>query len=202
MSLRNGLLIVWAFLVGAVSVCGAAEYKGADAGYLVYSMGSLKIPINSTFYYRRIGSRSKDRGVMEYNAVGFFTDKPDYEGHETGKVTVRRLEPGNYEVYQLGFAGTLIGTATTYTWSSKTEFSMPFNIKPGGATYIGNFVRAPSLGTSLEPALGAKGFFVISDKHDRDLPIAQKSHPELPAVEVSVTDVSSWGYPVLLTKEP
>jgi len=88
------------------------------------------------------------------------------------------------------------------TTRSARPFSIPFTIRPGEATYIGNFARAPSLGTSLGPVLGAAGFFVISDKSERDLAIARQRRPGLPPVTVTVTNVSTWGHAMLRVDEP
>lgn len=68
---------------------------------------------------------------------------------------------------------------------------------PAEATYIGNFARAPSLGTSLEPQLGAVGYFVVSDQSERDLAIARARDLAMPAVRVEVADVSNLGHPML-----
>jgi len=71
-----------------------------------------------------------------------------------------------------------------------------------GATYIGSFMRAPSLGTSLAPTLGASGFFVIADRSARDLPIARTRMPTLPDIITQVSDVERFGNALLLGREP
>lgn len=207
--LRNFFLaVVCALALALPNQATADEYAGEDAGVLIFSVGNVAIPTNFTFSYKRIGTPegvrvSDNRGSIECRCVGFFSARMsnvDYEGRERGKVIIRRLPPGQYEIYDFGFGGS-IGMATTY-WSSSTPFAIPFTITPGQATYIGNFARAPSLGTSLQPALGAAGFFVISDQSERDLAIARQKDPNLPEVTVSVADVSAFGHQALLTHEP
>jgi hypothetical protein len=182
------------------------DYQGADGGLLIYSAGSIAIPINFAFRYKRIrtpaGAAISDwGGTIGCGCVGFFSARAgDYSGRETGKVHIRRVPPGDYEVFDFGFGGWTPGGSVS--WSSRTRFSIPFAIRPGEATYIGNFARAPSLGTPLRATLGAVGFFVISDKSERDLAIARRRRPDLPPVAVAVTDVSSFGHPMLRVDEP
>ena len=186
----------------------AGEYTGADGGYVVYSIGTIKIPMRYSLEYRQVsapgGALKKPwRGSMLCACVGFIRaamPDPDFTGRETGKVVVSRLPPGKYEIYDFSFGGA-VGT-TTYSWSSRNKFSIPFEIRPGEATYIGSLARAPSLGTSLERTHGAGGFFVISDRSERDLPLARKRHPGLPEVREEVTDVSTLGHPALFAVEP
>ena len=185
-----------------------SDYRGADAGTLIFSTGSV-FPMNFTFYYRKAGQGTDPTsifgaGEIDCACVGFWhaqMSDPDYVGPpETGKVFVQHLPPGDYEVYTYGFSGTII--VASVSWSPRKVFSLPFSIKPGQATYIGNFVRGPSLGTKLEPTLGAAGFFMISDKHERDIEIARRRDPGLPPVTVSVTDVSNMGDPMIFASDP
>ena len=196
-----------ALLVFSGTAAAAGDYDGPDGGYLIFSVGTLHIPMNFTFRYRSVGpapgSTRPWNGVIECRCVGFFTARmanPDYTGQETGKVMTHRLPPGDYEIYDFGFGGAVGSSVTTF--SSGQRFVIPFTIRPGEATYVGNFARAPSLGTPLEAALGAKGFFVISDKRERDLAIARVRFPDLAEPTVSVTDVSVFNHPALRASEP
>ena len=179
-----------------------------NEGVLIYSVSTISIAMNFTFNYRRTASldgepvRDRVRSI-ECRCVGFFRAQmsdPDFEGRETGKVFVVRLPAGRYDVFDFGFGGTVAGMGTS--WSSSTPFSMPFTIQPGKATYIGNFARAPSLGTVLEPQLGAAGFFVISDQWDRDRAIAMSREPGLSEFQIEVTDVDHFSHPALRSAEP
>ncbi len=200
-------------LLSAVFCCCASaggidtDYRGPDAGYLVFSTSSLKIAMNFAFNYARKGEHrdpndTYETGVIRCKCVGFWKptmSDPDFEGYETGKVQIQRLPPGDYEVYTLSFDGSII--VASLHWFPKNGFSIPFTIKPGEATYIGNFARAPSLGTPLQATLGAAGYFVVSDKHERDLPIAKGKLANLPPATVSVFDVSQLNVPFLLAKD-
>jgi hypothetical protein len=191
-----------AFFLTAGAGLGAQAQDGGSPGALVYSIGSVDVAMNFELGFRRTatpdGAKAADNaGRMVCRCVGFFSPRPkdlDYQGREAGRVFVRYLPPGQYEIHDFGFSGTLIVAGVE--WSSASPLSIPFTIKPGEATYIGNFARAPSLGTRLEPDLGAVGYFVVSDQSERDLPIARVKAADLPPVRIEVYDVSTLGHPM------
>jgi len=186
-----------------------ANYAGPDGGYLVYSVGTIAIGMRFTFPYQRIalqdGSSADDwQGRISPKVGGFLTlkiKKPDFEGRQTGHVVVRRLPPGQYAVRDFQFSGQSPGGGGVH-WSPSESFAMPFTIKPNQMTYIGSFMRAPSLGTPLQPVLGATGYFIVSNKADRDLPIARERQPEMGQEHIQVTDVDVFGSEALRTREP
>lgn len=195
----------FALLIALATLPGVAHAQagGEAPGTLVYSVGSVDIAMSFRFEYRRTATSSGEavtdnRGAMVCDCVGFFNPRPsnlDYRGREAGRVFVRQLPPGRYEIYDFGFRGTIV--VANIEWSSSTPFAIPFTINPGETTYIGNFARAPSLGTSLEPTLGAVGYFVVSDQSERDLAIARTKEPALPPVRLEVTDVAPLGHPMM-----
>jgi hypothetical protein len=194
-----GLLAI--LLFGQPASAAARDYEGADGGTLIYSVSTLRIAMNFTFKYRRLPSPAvpgvKWDGTIACKCVGFFQAQKggDYTGQETGQVKIERLPPGDYEIYDFGFGG-------TSSFSSRNKFSLRFTIRPGEATYIGNYARSPSLGTPLAKSLGALGFFIVSSKAERDLRIARARRPDLAAIAVSVPDVTQLGHPFLLASEP
>lgn len=193
----------WALIATLLAFAqeAGAQDDGAP-GAIVYSLGSVDIAMNFELGYRRTATPDGEEvadnaGRMVCKCVGLFSPRPkdlDYRGREAGRVFVKSLPPGRYEIYDFGFRGTLI--VASVEWSSERPFSIPFTVNPGEATYIGNIARAPSLGTSLEPQLGAVGYFVISDQSERDLAIARVKAPELPEVRIEVADVSTLGHPM------
>ena len=188
---------------------GRNDYQGADGGFLAYSVGTIKIGMDYAFLWRRLPDEGEPpekpfKGVIEPRLGGAIYLKiknPDFTGAESGHVVVRRLPPGRYEVNSFYFGGSNLAGAS-YSWSSAVPFSLPFTITPGAVTYIGSFMRAPSLGTPLEPALGAAGFFVIADRSGRDLPIARERLPAGTVESIAVTDVSVFGSEALRVSEP
>jgi hypothetical protein len=186
-----------------------ADYSGADAGYLIYSVGTIRIGMDFTFPYRRTSQSDGIKvgewdGRIEPSLGGMWVLKiknPDFSGLETGHVIIRRLPPGQYAIEDFHFGGSMPGVAT-YSWSSAKPFVIPFSITPNQATYIGSYMRSPSFGTPLQPQLGAAGFFVISDQAARDLPIARRKVPQLEVVNSQVTNVDSFGNPALRNQSP
>ena len=193
------VLICFAFLLltGCVTSRLNTNYKGSDAGDLVVAVGGSLI---FDIYYRRVGTTgiSAPLGVLHYapNRPSLF-GPPDLEASE---VNVHHLEPGNYEIYTYSISE--YNGVATVLWSPKEDFSIPFTIASATTTYIGDFTGRALFGRNI---LGAQvpngGYFVVSDKQDRDIPIARKQNPELLPVTVSVFDVSRLGLPTLATTE-
>ena len=209
MRLIRAFIIAWGatlLFTGTPSQAQNTDYGGADAGVLAYSAGSVAIPMNFTFRYRGLtlspGSNRIWTGTIGCGCVGVFGARTDfdYTGRENGKVMARRLPPGDYKIYDFGFGGTIGNTITNY--STGQPYAIRFTIRPGETTYIGNFARAPSLGTSLEPRLGAKGYFIVSDQGDRDLPILIRKFTTMPPAIRAVVDVSGLGHPGLRSSAP
>ena len=202
-------LFLTLFASGANATNIEQDYTGNDGGYLLYSVGSIAFGMNYTFFYKyrenaAIDPKSPWNGEISPKTGGMVYLKiknPDFEGRQSGHVMARRLPPGNYSIESFYFGGSLPGVGA-YDWSSSVPFKIDFTITPGKTTYIGSFMRAASLGTSLEPQLGAAGFFVISNQAERDLPIAARKYPNLGEVLVDVTDVSKFGSAALRNSEP
>ena len=160
------------------------------------------------FEYRKIPSDSeprwKDTMQCYCHAVHIWTMATypktiDYSGRESGFVVVKKLPPGQYEIYNYGIDGT--NFVSTIHWQSRTNFSIPFTIEAGKATYIGNFARGCWCKRSTAVA-DFLGYFTISDKSARDIPIARAKDPSLTDINVDVADVSKFNSPMLYTSEP
>lgn len=208
--IRRLVIVLLAFLaaVPASAKSRDKDYEGPDAGYLIYSVGTIKIGMNFAFSYRQTAALNDEpregwKGKIEPRLGGAIYLKiknPHFAGDETGHVVVRRLPPGSYEVNDFSVAGSNLA-GTTYFWSPSKPFSLPFKIRAGEATYIGSFMRSPSLGTPLQPVLGAAGFFLVANRSNRDLPIAKGNIPAGINIETEVTDVSKFGSEVLRTSQ-
>lgn len=185
------------------------EYRGDDGGFLIYAVGTIAIGMRFDFPYRRValpnGEPVQDWTGTIAPAVGgawvLKVKNPDFIGRETGHVVVRRLPPGQYLIDQFGFSGGGVGMGVI-DWSSAVPFAIRFTIKPGEATYIGSFMRAPSLGTPLEAQVNAAGYFLIADRNERDVPVARAKVPGLAQITIAVTDVTQFGSVVLRRDEP
>jgi hypothetical protein len=185
--------------VMSVAAAGASwskelkDYPGEDAGFMVIAMGSgtsiESRAISYTLNFRR--KETSEVGTISFTphrpALPFLGTKRDFdEPNETGFVDVRKLAPGEYEIY--GISAAMYGTLQ-WRWQPKDEFSIPFTISAGVATYLGDF---RGVGTSERSAwsLGAPlptgAYFVVSNRADRDLPIARRKAPKLDQVNPAV----------------
>jgi hypothetical protein len=194
----SGALLAGALAMGftAAGVSWSKElkdYSGDDAGFMVIAMGSgtsvESRAISYTLNFRR--KESSEVGTISFTphrpALPFLGTKRDFdEPNETGFVDVRKLAPGEYEIY--GISAAMYGTLQ-WRWQPKDEFSIPFTISPGVATYLGDF---RGVGTSERSAwsLGAPlptgAYFVVSNRADRDVPIARRKAPTFDQVNPAV----------------
>jgi hypothetical protein len=184
--------------------CGTAEaldtsYHGKDAGALVFAVGTLDQGPEVDFFFRKVGHESPLShwlpvfdGVISYKPGTFF-HTPDFTGHEEGDVKIDYLKPGDYEIF--GYRDPMNGVRPSDT-------SIPFTIRAGQTTYIGDFagLTITRLGFLDGPVDGVA--FVISDKHERDLAIAGKKDPQLPPATLAVPDTSKLGDHSILATEP
>lgn len=207
--LRNTLAaLLCALLLTASAAAAQPNDRRADTGILVYSAGTISIAMNFAFRFRRIalpsGAATRDHeGMIGCRCVGIIRARisnPDFTGRQVGKVFLQRLPAGEYEIYDFGFGGS-IGMMTT-TYRSATPFALHFRINAGEATYVGNYARAPSMGTALQPQFGVAGYFVISDQSERDIAIARQKDPTLPPVHISVPDIAALGHPAIFARDP
>ncbi len=118
---------------------------------------------------------------------------------DKGVVLVKDLPPGKYEIFDVdNFYNT--GYVQKNFWL-KSPVSIPFEIKPGAATYIGEFKAFPVFGNNvfgLPIPAGVR--FVVSDQSARDLPIARQKNPNVGEVQIAIPDVDSLNNPVFSSK--
>ncbi len=202
--MQPAMRILLAAMAALVLAGCAGGYRGADAGALIYSSGSIGPESRFQLFYRTVGKSSGyGHDSIDYDTHSVFARPADFTGHENGQVTTVCLRPGRYEVYNYEVYVPVYDGGPLVFGPSK-DFSIPFVIRPGEATYIGDFAHV-SLADEVVPGIvfTAAGGFVVTDKHERDIPIARKQDPNLPqTVGMSVTDVSTLGVPTLLSREP
>jgi hypothetical protein len=140
-------------------------------------------------YYVR-AQRKDGRGDVHFLwhegwAVSTGDDLAAVGGH--GAIIMKELSAGDWEVntFRLQSHGGFVRVR----WSPAKEFSIPFTIRPGRATYIGSYQPvAYKFG-------GAR--FVVTDQSARDIPIAKAKKPDLGPVDVEVFDVDKLHHPLL-----
>lgn len=206
--------IALALLAVVVSGCATVarvptDYEGADAGRVVIGIGAT----NGTSYssYSFLFRRRMALGVDERPARGRFTyfqenylykQAPDYVAHdEAGVVLIHSLPPGDYEIYNFNvfFNGTV-----QRNFGSKTDFSIPFSIRPGQSTYLGNYQANYRLGSNfVGMTLPAGAVFVVTDRLDAEWVIAEKkTKAPLGTAVNAAPDPRRLGNPFFLPPQP
>lgn len=177
------------------------DYTGADAGQLVVALGaSAETKYASyTLMYRKKGDKAQ--GMVRYLQDNmFFPTKRDFDDlSENGFVAVHSLPAGDYEIYNFDvfFNGGMVQT----NFGSRQDFSIPFTIKPGKATYIGDFTAVGITGNNIFGLPVRNGaYFIVSDKQGRDLPVAREKMPSLGSVEIAVPDAAAVRNPFIQAK--
>jgi hypothetical protein len=181
-------------LVGGLFLSGAAEaqlftheYHGRDAGWVVLSISSAKDsdadPI--TLFYDQTDSGS-DHGSFQFSRPDWtdlsFGSADFHQGNEVGDVIIRALHPGNYQLdsFLTRMGGKNFGDT----------FRIPFTIRPGQTTYLGNFRFVAANENGFVGYLRARNFyFAVRDMARRDIGIADhKDHPPRGRVTVALPD--------------
>ena len=175
-------------------------YKGSDAGRLIIAFGS-----NHGMDYAgyRLNYRAKSgcgKAFLSHLHANFniFTallpqKKPDIDdAAEEAEVWVVPLAPGEYEFYDFEIWSD--NGIVRNRFSPREKFSVPFTIKAGTSTYLGDF-RAMALSGRNIVGFPVEGgaYFMISDQSDRDLNIAKAHDPAVREVEKAVPDAQALG---------
>lgn len=177
----------------ALSVAGPGRAQDG-VGYLVLSIAQRDGTRFSSYelHYRSKATGKTDR--VSYRDVGLFnlvTDDVD-EKDKTGVVKVERLAAGLYEL--VTFEVTSGGYPGERRYGPPKPFSIPFTIKPGEATYLGEFMGVSGKRSSfIGIGIHSDPYFVVSDQQDRDMRIARRRHDDIGEVTVTVPDTASLG---------
>jgi hypothetical protein len=116
---------------------------------------------------------------------------------KSGHVSVLNAPAGTYEIinYRLEFP------ASNTVFTSRADFSVKFEAKPGELTYLGEFLAT---GVMSQVFLGLrnvdKPYFIVSDQGERDVAIARKGKPELEGLPVTRAQVKRSGPTPFTTK--
>jgi hypothetical protein len=134
--------------------------------------------------YRAIGAT--EGALIRFRQNGILDTPVDFsEGESRGSVFAMRLPPGEYELHNVHFFVNR-GQFGTTTFTAKGDFSIPFKVVEGTATYLGEFLTYPITGRNVFGGrVPGGGYFVVSSKLDRDfLILARKGFP-IPRERVS-----------------
>lgn len=188
-------LIVGLFAAGAAQAqIFTHQYHGDDAGWLVISISSSKDtnadPI--TLFYDQVGG--SDHGSVQFSRPDWtdlsFGSADFHTGDEVGDVIIRSMKPGDYQLdsFLTRMGGRNFGDT----------FRMPFTIRPGQTTYLGNFRFVSAHEKGFVGYLRARDFyFVVKNFARRDIHIADhKDHPPRGRVTVALPDLVAVNSPL------
>jgi len=176
------IFVTCAVLSACNSVGMSTAYKGNDAGYVVAGIGSTPDSNfqNYSLIFKNIVTGQK--GSLIFMQGSILKESPQYSDEfGVGVVKVASLPAGKYEfINYSAFSGNGMTGGTVY--SAKEDFSIPFEVKPGGIIYLGNY---QALVVFNETALGIKvshwNGFKVRDASKHDLSIAQKANHNISA---------------------
>jgi len=182
----------------------AGGYQGADAGYLIVTLAAAQGTRyrSYSFYFRRRDGGGK--GSIWWGQDDASDRRPlDIDdGAEQALIDIRRLPPGDYEIYNFDIV--LNPPSMWQPWFAARDFAIPFTIAPGRATYIGE-LKAVALTTPgpFGNTLANGAYFVLSDKSARDLAIARRKEPGLPAaIADEASDARAIGHELIRAGGP
>lgn len=202
------LLVAAIFLLSSCAGTNTipTDYVGADAGYAVISIGAGPNAQAFSSYrllFRRVGG-AEDTGSFAFVPPNIFSHRePDYNFvGESGAVEVATLPAGKYELVNFSLFSNR-GHFQSYL-SSRNDFSIPFEVTPGGVVYLGNY-QATRFMTGRSLLLRHRVYgpiqFVIDDRLRHDLGIAKARVPSLPTERLrnATPDPAHIGNPLLIS---
>lgn len=189
---------------------------GEDAGYLLVSIGS-RIRGKHASPFGRVTLMYNKRGLAKPEKDGYYPDEavgwlsyvdsafdsksfPYVDRNKQVEVIQVPLIPGDYEISKLG----MYHSTGQYelTVRSPKIFSLPFEIKAGEVTYLGEFIAESVLGKNVFGLpVYTGGLLIRSDEMQRDYRVATEVLvPPLPKLKASKADLSEEYRPLIVNE--
>jgi hypothetical protein len=205
MSFKNLLFIFWMsiYVFGCANSSNyiPANYTGDDAGHIVISLGaSTETNYSSYKLFIRKTDESLNSGVAYLPDNMFKPSKKDFIDNDShGAIISFAMPAGDYEIYNFDIFENLGLRQTNY--KARQDFSIPFSIRPGTTTYLGEYI-AYTIGKGFLGTSTGGAIFVVKNEMARDIQIAKKKFPVLFADNVidSVPSPDTIGCPLIKSK--
>lgn len=188
-----------AFCALLVAACHAHAEEGqqrtlGDSGAVVISVGMLGKPNCDSveILYRSLNpadlptteelkerarktSRPMPKKLLAFRYLPkslFNVSRRDFDGPSSnGTVIARDMPPGEYEL--VNYACSIQGYPSSTIFRAREDFAVPFTVKLGEVTYLGEFLATRMLGKSLMGFWNtAYVYLVAADQSERDLEVA------------------------------
>ena len=139
----------------------------AQSGTLLLSLGSAGKTYASshTLYVEDVDTHRRFSLTYKQQAPVGASERDFDDARGNGIVIAASLPPGRYELQN--FASFQSGYPNMFTFESKVDGHVPFTIRAGEASYIGEYLAHESRGIM---------YFIVSDQSDRDVAIARRKH--------------------------
>lgn len=181
-----------------------ASRKTEPSGIVV---GSIGTPQRDNVYGRLI---LKMREISQDERVWAFLDRTtlqktplDFvEQGVEGAVFAMKLPAGQYEMRNFEFfwnAGFF-----QKSFEAKQDFSIRFDVRPNEVTYLGEFIGVPLSGKNVFGSpVPAGGFWIVTDRHTRDIEVARGRNPtdSFENVRMAIPDVKALKLPFFVTRK-
>lgn len=176
------LFINFSIITGCTTL--RIDYKGPDKGMVILTLTANKEDSAIKDYTLRIRRKDKSAtGGVIYLPHGIFAQTPcDFERVAYhGFVKVLKLEPGEYEVFNF-----VLMSRSGLLYTANKDFSAPFVVKAGETIYIGEYWFASIKEKDFLGMTSLRFYVTLSDRSERDIPLAIKKEPTIRADEVKV----------------
>jgi hypothetical protein len=163
-----------------------ANAAAEETGYVVGSIGLMRKAKNfQTYRFKARPVGGDDRFEFFFYDQSSFTYRPDFVDNGADvRLFATPLRAGRYEIYWYEYSAMRLMPFLHDDSQDRPpqEFSLPFEVKPGQTTYLGQFKAVPHLG---KPVLGTPNIFAyyweIGDRRARDIAAAQQRLPGVKA---------------------
>lgn len=205
------LLLAFAVIV-SLSGCASMDQISIPANLSVAStekFGGVVVSVGSgleggftaqTLMFRAKGSDGVGRITFVRGELIMTKGKPDFvETQNRGMVFFVALPSGEYEIIDVSFFINH-GQFGSQTFSAREKFSIPFSVIDGRGTYLGEFISRVTYGRNVFGIrIPAGGYFVVSDRFDRDVVLLKRKADvgPIPAtIQKSVVDAKAVALPL------
>lgn len=177
---RMILLLLACAAVACTTLDLNAAGAGKDGGHLIAALGASPETRYARYVlkFRKVDKTAAGelRYVQENTQDASHRDFDDQT--ENGLVHVLDLPPGEYEIYNFDIIQD--NQAGRKLFKSAADFSIPFRIVSGSATYLGDFTAIGIVAKDVFGAtISAGAYFSLADRQARDVPIAHRKVPSI-----------------------